>query len=573
MKKTTKLPFYFIMLVPLIVYGKVTDTGLVGFTWISDNSEIFDMLLYYKRIALIMTGCLLAVWGVVKIRKKRMDIKKMKIFIPLAVYVLLAFLSSIISPQRKLAFGGAFEQFEDMWVIIGYFLICIYAYTECCEEFFTATGILSVLFGAIGTFQYFGLDFYRTDAAQIICMPWNLHDMSFQVTVESGRSYCSLSNPNYVGMFCCLTMPLMTVLAFVEKNYLKKILYAAADILLLCSLIGSRSRSGIIVLALCMLVLTVIFRKKAILQLRNSRLTVVCVVLVIFIGAAMFAGKWNYFSESIGEIFKEGNEAETLIEEIVTGDDSVKITYNGKTVFLKTDYDNSTLKESVLITDASGALYDTYEKGKIIYFSDKELNNLTIEPDKNSLKVHDGSFYWYFSNQTEDNTWQYINVYGKADKLVSDEIEVFHGLDGKERILNGRGYIWSRTIPLLKKYFILGSGQDSFVTVFPNNDYLGLARWGYKDIIINKPHCMYMQIAVQSGMLSLIMLMAFWCIYFMSVIRNKKKSRNYELSAAIAVGVLGYLLTGLTNDSNVGVAPLFWAYIGMGFHYAKNSGN
>ena len=54
----------------------------------------------------------------------------------------------------------------------------------------------------------------------------------------------------------------------------------------------------------------------------------------------------------------------------------------------------------------------------------------------------------------------------------------------------------------------------------------------------------------------------FWCCFFVKVISNKSK---YTLLKAIAIGILGYLLTGITNDSNVGVAPIFWMLIGIGF--------
>ncbi len=98
--------------------------------------------------------------------------------------------------------------------------------------------------------------------------------------------------------------------------------------------------------------------------------------------------------------------------------------------------------------------------------------------------------------------------------MISDEIAVYKGLEGRERIVSGRGYIWSRTIPLLKKYILLGGGQDTFTVLFPNHDYLGKAQWGDKDLIITKPHCMYLQIAVQSGILSLIALFIFWGEFF-----------------------------------------------------------
>lgn len=43
---------------------------------------------------------------------------------------------------------------------------------------------------------------------------------------------------------------------------------------------------------------------------------------------------------------------------------------------------------------------------------------------------------------------------------------------GHERSLSGRGYIWGRTIPLLKKFLLWGSGPDTFTVKFPQTDYV-----------------------------------------------------------------------------------------------------
>lgn len=248
--------------------------------------------------------------------------------------------------------------------------------------------------------------------------------------------------------------------------------------------------------------------------------------------------------------------------------------YRGKILFLDVDYNGNTLEDAFHITDENGAAYLTEERQGVLYFQDEKLSKLTVAlvryGDYIAAEIYDGSFYWYFTDLTEDHTWYYLTSYGKPDKLVSSEIAVYKGLENRERLMNGRGYIWSRTIPLLKETIILGSGQDSFAVVFPNDDYLGLAKWGYKNMIVTKPHCMYLQIAVQSGLLSFLMLFLFWTGYFKKTIQYRNHNIQSTLSMAIAVGVFGYLLTGLTNDSNVGVAPLFWVFIGMGLRISSN---
>lgn len=572
MRKKIWLPFCLVMLVPFVVFGKLYDTGLGNFPWFSNNTKAFDILLYYKKNAVILTAGLIMLLLVYRAFKKEIVWKELRAFVPLALYVLLAFLSSVVSPYRSFAFHGMMEQFESIWVIAGYFLICVYVYLEYCELFLTAIGVFGVIIGVIGTCQLFGFDIYRTQMAKWLCMPGNLRGIDLQVTVEIGRAYCSLSNPNYVGMLCCLTLPLLVVLAFYEQRRTKRLLYGTAVVLLLCSLIGSRSKSGIMVLAVCMLFLTGIFGGQILSALRTSprrsAAAAVAVALIIGLVGALLAYKWNYFSESIHSMLEGQNSAETRITEISTNDDDVKIVYRSKELYISVNYEQSTLEDALLITDENGAAYLTEEKAGVLYFQDEKLAKLSAAlvqyGDYIAVELYDGSFYWYFTDRTGDNTWYYLTAYGKPDKLISDEIAVFKWFEGKERLMNGRGYIWSRTIPLLKKYILLGSGQDSFAAVYANNDYLGKAQWGYKNMIITKPHCMYMQIALQSGLLSLVMLFIFWAVYFRKAFSRKTYDCQAALSKAIAVGILGYLLTGITNDSNVGVAPIFWAFLGMG---------
>ncbi|MCD8039442.1 MAG: O-antigen ligase family protein [Lachnospiraceae bacterium] len=575
--KKERLPFYLIMAVPLIVYGKLYDTGLGEFAWYSDVTQAFDMLLYYKKNAVILAGCLILLLVVSAVFRKALDFKACRskktalLFTPLAVYGLLALISSLLSPYGSFAVSGMMEQFESIFVIGGYLLICVYSYTYCCEGFFTAIGISCAVIGAIGTLQMFGFDIYRTAFAKWLCMPQSLRDIDLQVTVEQGRTYCSLSNPNYVGMLCCLVVPLLTALAFCEEKRWKRILYAASDILMLCSLIGACSKSGIAVLAVCMLLLAAVFKAQILQGVRRFSVhAALGAALALCVVCALFAFKWSYFADCLHSILEGDDSAQTKIKEIATNDDSVKIVYRNRTLFISVDYDKTTLEEGLCVADENGKAYLTQEEDGALIFQDERLSKLKLSlvqyGDYIAVELWDGSFYWYFTNLTGDGTWYYLTRYGKPDKLFSAETPVYKGLEGREKLLNGRGYIWSRTIPLIKENLLLGSGQDSFAAVFPNDDYLGMARWGYKDMIITKPHCMYMQIAVQSGLCSLIMLVIFWAAYFIIIMRDKRQSQYSAISKSIAIGVLGYLLTGLTNDSNVGTAPLFWAILGIGLH-------
>lgn len=563
-RRIYEIPLYIVMLVPLVVYGKLVDTQLDGFPWFSDNALVLDIFLYHKQCAVICVSAVILLFIVVGAVRKTFAYNDLKSaffrLLPLIMYVMLTVISSAVSAYHKYAWRGMMEQFESVWVIIGYFLICMYAYLACSRNVFIVFGVLSGVIGAIGMLQLLGADIYRTALMQKLCMPQNLTGIAYQITVERYRSYCSLSNPNYAGVLCCLIIPVLTALALQTRKRHEKILYWISDVFMFCSLIGSRSKSGILILAVCMSMLMIFYRKtytgKTCISSKKMTIVLIGAIVTAMAASGTCAYWWGISTE------KE-NTPDTRVSEIATNDENVKMVYNGKTIFFDVDYDAASLKEAVHMTDENGRIYSAAEDQGTLYPDDDELQPMTVSlveyGDYTALEITDKEICWYFTDQTKDHTWYYLTHYGSPDKLVSDDIAVYSGLEGRERIVSGRGYIWSRTIPLIKKHIFLGSGQDSFAVVFPNNDYLGKAAWGYKDMLITKPHCMYMQTAVQSGAVSLTVLCVWWLCFLIRAVKGRS-----VLSKAFAAGILGYLLMGTVHDSNVGTAPVFWMLLGMG---------
>lgn len=146
--------------------------------------------------------------------------------------------------------------------------------------------------------------------------------------------------------------------------------------------------------------------------------------------------------------------------------------------------------------------------------------------------------------------------------------EYVESLDEYGRAFSGRGFIWSRTIPLLKDNIILGSGPDTFLLNFPNDDYVAMYNSGYETEHMTKPHNMYLQIAVQTGILSLICFLTFYFWFFVSSIRLYAKAGKDKPLAMIGTGILcgtlGYMVVGIINDSMVVIAPLYWTLIATG---------
>lgn len=147
------------------------------------------------------------------------------------------------------------------------------------------------------------------------------------------------------------------------------------------------------------------------------------------------------------------------------------------------------------------------------------------------------------------------------------------GFDGKEKLGSSRGYIWSRTIPLLKNCLITGYGADTFTYIFPQNDVLA-KYYSYEDfgqgfyVTVDKPHNLYLQIAYGNGMIALLAFLTICVFYLVDCFRLYALRREYRseqiMGAAVMLGIVGYLAAGMFNDSVVHVAPLFWILLGTG---------
>lgn len=147
------------------------------------------------------------------------------------------------------------------------------------------------------------------------------------------------------------------------------------------------------------------------------------------------------------------------------------------------------------------------------------------------------------------------------------------GFEGKEKIGSSRGYIWSRTFPLLENCLITGYGPDTFTYIFPQNDVLA-KYYSYEQfgqgfyVTVDKPHNMYIQIFYSSGLIALLAFLGIVVFYLVDCFRLYALRREYRTEQAMGIsvmlGIVGYLAAGMFNDSVVSVAPIFWILLGVG---------
>jgi len=155
------------------------------------------------------------------------------------------------------------------------------------------------------------------------------------------------------------------------------------------------------------------------------------------------------------------------------------------------------------------------------------------------------------------------------------------GFQGRETLFSSRGYIWSRTVPLLKDTLWLGHGPDTFFFYFPQSDRIG--KYLYLDsaeAVVDKPHNLYLQTWMNTGLLSLLALLALFGYYIITSLRlycfTPQDNIYSSVGMACLTAITAYLICGLVYDSCICVAPVFWCLLGLGAacnHWLEQSMN
>ena len=245
------------------------------------------------------------------------------------------------------------------------------------------------------------------------------------------------------------------------------------------------------------------------------------------------------------------------------------ITCNGQVFHAAYDitpegYINMTIQD-----DAGTALNTTVDEATFTYaVQDERFPGFTVQAvnlnNEIAMGVFAGNVTWYFK-KGDDGTYYYYNVYGRWDK-INNAPRVW--VNFLEKRFEERGTIWSKTIPLLKNCLIFGTGADTYTVVYPQDDYVDKT-YDYSTSSMDvKPHCLYLQIAVQSGIPALLAVLVFYIWYFVTGVRLYAKASYQDGMEIIGAGLLlatfTYMVISFLNDSTVTVAPIFWIMMGLG---------
>ncbi len=401
--------------------------------------------------------------------------------------------------------------------------------------------------GLIGAFQFFKMDFFKTEFGKMLMLGKYYATMSSNLnfTMPEGTSYTTLYNPNYVGSFVAVTLPLVFYMIRQATNNIWRAIYGVIGISLVISLIGSKSTAGLVAVVIVVLIYAVLLASKIKANKAVKIGVPIALVVVILVGLSL------PFTQ------RQVNKIKTLFTEDPNPNHFKSVVVDGKDVIITTDTDQSftiSPKDDLIeVRDEEGNVLKGWEA------SDHYIVRFPMSSSKNYIMLN---FKNHFVDCVYYNQGDYFSIirfdyfpqFGEFTVLKRVLSSFQHPevirLITNEQVLSNRGYIWNRAVPRIISKPILGYGADVFAIVFPQVDLLDKRNaMGDHHIIIDKVHNTYFQLLINFGLIGLTSL-------FFSIFLGMPKIR-----LEVKLAIFSFLVVGLINDSITAVTAILFILI------------
>ncbi|MCC8163680.1 MAG: O-antigen ligase family protein, partial [Lachnospiraceae bacterium] len=480
-------------LLPLCARLVLYEVEFTEYPWFPNQETWSDVFLLVKSRVFVFLAAVMALMLLASALRRR--VKPDRAFLPLVFLSILQLLSALFSAYPSGSFGGIMEQYESVWMLLSYTVLCMYCF-YCVSAAGQMKWIAYALFAGLflscilGLTQLVQADFWETVPGKWIMVPESLSSLRDSLrfnfsTEEWGSVYMALYNPNYAGIYVVMLLPL--IFLWGEKKLYP--LGAAAAICLIGTFSVTAILAGLLTAAVGFVVFSGRFQRPG----RKRGVAILfAAVLILTAGIA-------------GIVVSSGSDDEYLLESVTPETDAVRIVYNGKTICLsEIKLEDGAVKQNIYYEDGTQLPIDwDDDRGECVPL-DSGLEDIRFQAYASegisyvAFRYQDITFR--FSRDLGTGKYEYITINGKVDELC-DAATAFDLRTGTESLLSGRVYIWNRVLPLIAGNALLGTGPETFMLVFPQDDYVQRANLGYGFFteILTNAHSFYLQTALQTG--------------------------------------------------------------------------
>ncbi|MCL2572211.1 MAG: O-antigen ligase family protein [Defluviitaleaceae bacterium] len=607
-----------VAIMPIVVRFAITPTPpeLQALYGIAHRPDFFS---YYKGWVLGISASFILIFCIVEYFMDSIEyinfkaLFKSPVVIAIAVFLFMALLSTLFTAYRYTSWRGAAERGEGMWILVAYFIVFFAAMfyvkkARHAKVLMYGLAFSSIIMGLIGLSQFLERDFFMTAFGQWF-LRLGMNEATIELMTEGGEgvtspfviAYGTLYNPNTFGKYTAMAAPILLAcgLSFDAKG-LKGIAVRLAFLmgggLMLVGVFGSRSLGGFVGIAVAIGVVAVTVVCRFFYQIHTRKKSqdsspkrsdkriwgyaLGGVVVVGLIAVVMFVPVVNYRFETALSRFDEALSREPRpINNIEFNQDRFTLITNGQERFTMVLIEGGERPEGSLQPIEEIRVYDA--TGQVVALSGVTPHSEPGGPETyrfdvpgyrniNIMRFPDAIIYRDIIMIVDGG-----RIYSMA--LNDDIIDVHEpvpaiGFYGREDWGSNRGYIWSRTFPLLPSRVIIGSGPDTFTQVFPQNEVVAkMFLFDNPYIPVDKAHNVFLQAWVGTGGISALALMFLFGYYlvmsFISVVRSDKREGIFlfGLQFGLISGISAFIVGAMSTDSTIGSSGVFYLLLGLGF--------
>jgi O-antigen ligase len=592
--------FVIVGVMPMLVRG-VTLAVPPELVELRQREAYTDYLTYLKSWFVLIPALLLAFYSIADIATggyKTFDIKKTirePAVTAVLVYLLMAVISSVFSKYPYTAVNGTYDRHESIFILLSYMVVFIISYYHIRKRnhllpVITGLTFSSIIIGAIGAAKLFGFDIFNWDPVHDFVSANGQYDFAVSFDI----AFATLYNPNTYGLYSSMLFPFLLLCGFTYdgKKWVNALLILAG-LLMLVGIPASNSLGGLTGGAAGVAVLVITHAAHSVFNKKKPPLPAVIAgagVLAVLVGAVIFIAPVRSRFVGLADKIKQSMNVAQPPDYIIEGN-TFTIT-NGGGVKLT----GITFGENPWLTVTDGA-------GQSVAPQSIEYSEDAAEADRNDADPYNATVYYDIPGY---GPLEFIRERGNGDfyirfprlragynalRLAVNEdgltpvtqagaavntmkpAEAF-GFKGMEKWGTMRGYIWSRSFPLMLRYPLVGSGPDSFINEFPNHDLLAKLRFfdnAYE--LVDKAHNLYIQTWITTGGISALALIFLFGNYiaraFVSLVKSKGEGRfSYGLRLGLLAGISAFCVSSLATDSTIASTAVFYVLLGLG--YAAN---
>ncbi|MGE4214616.1 MAG: O-antigen ligase family protein [Anaerotignaceae bacterium] len=568
-------PIIFIFTVFLfLIRFKVFNPGITGLFWYTGSEIGTDLYSMFKMQTFLVATAVGIVVLIMSVFTDGMQIYKHRVYIPMVIYCVFVLLSYSFSDYKQVAMVGYLDHIEGTAALIGYMVILFYTMNAVTDEkqvklIFNCFAVACTLLGIWGVLQLRGVDI--DSLPQWLYVPskyWGQVDLGAKKSADTVRWF--FGNQNHTSFFIIMPICIFAMTSIATQSIKIKVIFAALTGFMFFNLLQAYSLGGMVAIFGVAVFAAGVLGVGNIKKMGKSiGIIAVFVAISVLLSLPAILGEVksvNAYSEGLGivktvfadDTVPESTTPEKLkIDYIKTEEENVTFSFVGNAVTVETDG-----------TDVTGVVD---AEGKNLGLSNRFMNvesKFDDETKTNYVYVTTATFVWNFA--LYEGEMYYVSQSGMGIKLK--EVENF-GFKNNQGFATYRGYIWSRTLPLIKDTLFIGHGADTFPIYFPQDDYAGRYNIGYLSndvsIMVDKPHSMYLGTAVNTGVISLVALLAVYGIYLWESFKlyRKREFTDYKhyMGLGLFIAIVGIMIDGLINDSMVSIMPVVYCLMGIGF--------